>query len=95
MKPKSTFCEFTIGGLPMISSRTQSRKSTIRKRHPTKGPRYAATEYLVGPSPKGPNRCLQCGQPFKAGEPWQRRISPPDPELGSYAIGIHSRCLNK
>ncbi len=95
MKAESAFCEFTIGGLPMISSRMRSRKRSLGNPRHTKGLQYAVTEYMVGPSPKGPKRCLRCGQAFKAGEPWQRRISPPDPELGSYAIGIHSRCLGK
>ncbi len=95
MKSKSTFCEFTIGGLPMISSRVRPQRSSVRNPRLAKGPQYAAMEYMVGPSSKGPKRCLRCGQPFKKGEAWQRHTSPPDPELGSYAIGIHTRCLCK
>ena len=50
-------------------------------------------EYLVGPSRKGPKRCLHCHQPFKQGETWQRHTSPSDPQNGSYAVGIHDRCI--
>lgn len=55
--------------------------------------RFTVTEYLVGPNPKGPKVCLNCRAPFQEGEAWERHTSPPDPEFGSYAIGIHQKCL--
>jgi hypothetical protein len=55
---------------------------------------YTTIEYVTGPSRKGPKRCLHCRKPFKKGEPWQRHISPKDPKLGSYIVGIHSACLS-
>ncbi len=54
---------------------------------------FRVHEVRVGLDPRGPHKCLQCGQPFKTGEVWQRMKSPPDPELGSYVVGIHSQCL--
>lgn len=53
---------------------------------------YSIGEVRVGPDPRGPSRCLKCHQSFKAGEVWQRMKSPPDPEYGSYAIGVHAKC---
>jgi len=53
---------------------------------------YDIIEIQVGPDPRGPVRCLQCQQAFKPGEVWRRLKSPPDPEFGSYAVGIHSKC---
>lgn len=53
---------------------------------------YSIVEIQVGTDPKGPVRCLQCQQPFRPGEIWRRLKSPPDPEYGSYTVGVHSRC---
>lgn len=53
---------------------------------------YSVGEVRIGPDLRGPSKCLKCHQAFKAGETWQRIKSPPDPEYGSYFIGIHSRC---
>ncbi len=53
---------------------------------------YAITEIVIGPDPRGPARCFHCQQLFKPGEMWRRMISPPDPEFGSYAVGLHSKC---
>ncbi len=50
---------------------------------------------MIGPSPKGPKRCLHCHQPFKAGEAWRRYTSPPDPQFGAYSVGIHEKCASK
>ncbi len=50
---------------------------------------------MIGPSPKGPKRCLHCGQPFKPGEAWRRYTSPSDPQFGAYSVGIHETCVNK
>ncbi len=50
---------------------------------------------MVGPSPKGPQRCLHCGQPFKPGEAWRRYTSPPDAEFGQYSVGIHEKCVSQ
>ena len=54
--------------------------------------KYATTEYVTGPSRKGPKRCLHCQKAFKRGEPWQRHASPEDPKFGAYVIGIHTAC---
>lgn len=54
--------------------------------------RFTAHEIRVGPDRRGPAKCLQCHQAFKAGEVWQRMKSLPDPEYGSYYIGVHSKC---
>lgn len=53
---------------------------------------YSVIEIQVGPDPRGPKRCLQCQQEFKPGEVWRRVQSPPDPEYGSYFIGVHGKC---
>lgn len=53
---------------------------------------YAITEIQVGPDPRGPTRCLQCHQTFKAGEVWRRMTSPADPQYGRYSVGVHSKC---
>lgn len=53
---------------------------------------FTGHEVCVGPDRRGPNKCLQCDQPFKTGEVWQRLKSPPDPEYGSYFIGVHTKC---
>ncbi len=50
-------------------------------------------ERRVGPSSDGPRICINCHKPFAKGEAWTRMTSPADPEFGSYAIGIHCRCL--
>ncbi len=50
---------------------------------------------MVGPSPKGPKRCLHCHKTFKPGEAWRRYTSPPDPEFGQYSVGIHETCPSK
>ncbi len=50
-------------------------------------------ENRVGPSPDGPKLCMHCHKPFAKGEAWQRLTSPPDPEFGSYTVGIHEKCL--
>lgn len=52
-------------------------------------------QLLVGPMPKGPRRCIKCGKEFKNGEAWRRYTSPPDPEFGSYSVGVHEKCNGK
>lgn len=54
--------------------------------------KYAAHEVCFGPHPRGPNKCIKCDQVFRPGEMWQRMKSPPDPEYGSYFIGVHCKC---
>lgn len=49
-------------------------------------------EMRIGPDPRGPSKCLKCHQTFQSGEVWQRIQSPPDPEFGSYFIGVHVQC---
>ncbi len=51
-------------------------------------------ELMVGPSPKGPKRCLHCRKPFEKGEVWHRYTSPPDPDYGTYSYGVHDQCAN-
>lgn len=53
---------------------------------------YTVIEILVGPDSRGPTRCFHCQQTFKPGESWRRIQSPPDPEYGSYFVGIHFQC---
>lgn len=53
---------------------------------------YTVHEVRIGPNVRGPRKCLKCNQTFKAGEVWQRMKSPPDPEYGSYFIGVHTQC---
>lgn len=53
---------------------------------------YTEPELCVGPKAGGPTRCLKCNRTFKVGEIWQRLKSPPDPEFGSYFIGVHLKC---
>lgn len=54
--------------------------------------RYSIGEMRIGPDTRGPSRCLKCHQTFRPGEVWQRIKSPPDPDYGSYFIGVHSKC---
>jgi hypothetical protein len=54
--------------------------------------KYTIHAVHVGPKLRGPKRCIRCSQPFKTGEIWQRMKSLPDPEFGSYFIGVHSQC---
>ena len=53
---------------------------------------YSVGEMRVGPDPRGPAKCLKCQQAFRSGEVWQRFKSVPDPEFGSYSIGVHAKC---
>jgi len=53
---------------------------------------YNVTEIRMGPDPRGPARCIHCQQVFKSGETWWRLKSRPDPQFGSYFVGIHERC---
>ncbi len=53
------------------------------------------TLLLIELPSNGPTRCIQCGEPFKKGEPWRRLESERDPEHGSYSVGIHDRCEGK
>jgi hypothetical protein len=92
IKSARVFCEFTIGGVPMFS--LLPRCNSKVKPMPQLSNR-TTIQFMIGPNPKGPQRCLRCRQPFKQGEAWQRYTSPPDPIHGSYAIGIHDRCLRK
>ncbi len=72
--------------LPNCNSKTKSAAQQSKR---------TTVQFMTGPSPKGPRRCLYCRQPFKKGEAWQRYTSPSHPLYGSYSIGIHDRCLEK
>ncbi len=58
-----------------------------------KASEHTEIEYMNGPSAKGPKRRIHCRQTFKTGEAWQQITSPEDSQYGSYAIGIHTRCM--
>lgn len=55
---------------------------------------YSAIEYMTGPSPKGPKRCIHCHKFFQKDESWQRITSPADPKYGTYSFGIHAGCIS-
>jgi hypothetical protein len=58
--------------------------------------KLVTVEYLIGPDDTGPEYCIHCRRLFVDGDRWQRISSPPDPEYGSYRIGIHDACsLNR
>ncbi len=71
------------------------KQQVLTKKDRKVGETSASGIPMVGPSPKGPKRCLYCGQPFKPGECWHRHTSPPDPDYGTYSVGIHDRCANR
>lgn len=79
----------------MISVPTDRRTKKAESPSSTQPAELTSIQFRVGPDPRGPKRCLRCHQPFKKGETWQRQTSPSDPKFGSYAIGIHDRCLPK
>ena len=54
--------------------------------------RIVTIEYLVGPDANGPQQCIHCHGLFGEGEVWRRISAPPDPECGTYSIGVHDAC---
>ncbi len=79
--------------IPIHDGRCKNQKATPKRIAPP--PPQATVQFLIDPSPRGPKLCLRCHQPFKKDEAWQRQTSPTDSRFGSYAIGIHDRCLPK
>ncbi len=67
--------------------------STVQPQNVIQASQHTVIEYMNGPSAKGPKKCIHCHQTFKVGEAWQRITSPEDQEYGSYAFGIHTRCM--
>jgi hypothetical protein len=49
-------------------------------------------EYLIGLDAIGPSQCIHCHRLFVEGELWLRVTAPPDPEFGTYSIGVHDGC---
>ena len=49
-------------------------------------------EYLLGPDEQGPERCIHCHGLFGEGDVWRRITAPPDPEFGTYSVGVHDAC---
>ena len=57
--------------------------------------KIVTVEYLMGPDQRGPDKCLHCQLLFQEGEVWRRYTAPPDPEYGTYSIGVHNACAQQ
>jgi|GEM_PF-1401388 len=72
------------GAFPM--NQKPKRRNVIRPHQ------YTTIEFMVGPSCKGPKRCIHCRQVFHEKESWQRVTAPHNRTYGSYTFGIHTTC---
>ena len=70
----------------MANQLTQQTTTTVE------ATKIVTVEYLMGPDEKGPERCIHCYRLFQEGEVWRRYTAPPDPECGTYSIGVPDAC---